>query len=202
VSYGDRVVEEPDTPEEIRAYLTRTEQRLLEELERSREILDLAVPGRWTIGQIARHLIRSEVVMYPLWTVAPKLARWPRLMQGMDRANTALWHLMGMRTTEPPSTQRFSAYATQGRLRAPLFLRPSARPADYAKLIETRQRVRARTLAAVAALDEATLGRVRWSHPEMGSLTLLEMFRFLGIHEEHHLPQIQRIRAAARGAGG
>lgn len=186
--------------EEIRNYLTITEQRLLEELQLSREILDRPVPGRWTIAQIARHLIRSEQVMYPLWTVLPKLARWPGLIQKMDRSNVALWHLMGMRTVVPPSANVISAYATEGTFRAPLFLRPAAKATDYARLIDTRRRTRERTLAAVAALDRDALDTLRWSHPEMGSITLMEMFRFLGIHEEHHLPQIQRIRAESQAA--
>jgi len=194
-SYRGLVMEEQGEPEQIRNYLSDTERRLLEALNLSRDILDLPVPGRWTIGQIARHLIMSERVMYPLWTVLPKLRRWPGLMQQMDRSNVALWHLMGMRTVEPPHSKAMAGYATEGRLRAPMFLRPAARSTNYATLIASRRRMRDRTLAAVAELDAKTLRTLRWSHPEMGSLTLMEMFRFLGVHEEHHLPQIQRIRA-------
>jgi hypothetical protein len=198
----NRRMREARTLAEIFAYLEFTEGRLLGELDRSRRLLDQPVAdGRWTIGQIARHLIQSERVMYPMWTVVPKLGAWPGLLRSLHRLNVALWHLMGMRTVEAPTTKLSAAYAKEGRFTAPLFLRPTRRPTDYAALLEARRKVRTRSLAAITACGASTLHRLSWSHPELGRLSLFEMAEFLGIHEEHHLPQIERARLAAMPAG-
>ena len=48
-------------------------------------------------------------------------------------------------------------------------------------------------MRAIAAVDEVTLNRLCWSHPLMGSYSLMEFAQFLGVHERHHLPQIARL---------
>ena len=179
--------------DEVRRYLEESEHELLAELSEARGFLHQPVPSGWTIAQIVRHLVRTEQVMYPLWSLVPKLGRFPRLVETMDSANSALWRLMGMRTIEKASAKLSAFNAVEGRYRTPVFLRPLSGAGGYDELIEWRQRVRDRSLRAIASVDENTLNTLNWSHPLVGSYTLMEFAQFLGIHERHHLPQIQRI---------
>jgi len=184
---------------EVRSYLEECECALLEELSRARGMLHEPVPGGWTIAQIVHHLVRTEQVMYLIWAVVPKLRRFPRCLKAADSTNSALWRWMGMRTIESAQGKLTTANAAHGRYRAPVFLRPASGVKSYDELIEWRRRTRDRSLRAITSIDEETLNSLRWSHPLLGSYTLMEFAQFLGIHERHHLPQIQRIREAERG---
>jgi hypothetical protein len=180
---------------EVLRYLEDSEARLVRELSPARDILNSSAPAGWTIGQIVQHLIMAEKAMLSIWKIVPKLERWPAVIQSMDRANRVVWRAMGMRILEPGGERILPANATEGRFRAPVFLSPRNRPVTHDQLLEDRGSVRARTLRAIGDVPEETLGRLRWSLPHSGSYTLLELVQFIGIHENHHLPQIQRIRA-------
>lgn len=82
------------------------------------------------------------------------------------------------------------ANAAEGQFRAPVFLRPAAVTRSVEDLLAHRRRVRERTLRLISATDEATLNRLRWSHPLMGTMSLMEFAQFLGVHEHHHRPQL------------
>jgi DinB family protein len=137
--------------------------------------------------------------MILIWTVIPKFRRFPRCVEAVDRCNAALWRWMGMRTVESAKGKLTPANAAEGRFLAPVFLRPTTGLKGYDELIEWRRCTRDRSLRAIASVDEETLNTLRWSHPLLGSYTLMEFAQFLGIHEGHHLPQIQRIRGAEPG---
>jgi hypothetical protein len=174
----------------VRAYLEGCDRALLAELEAA-PISDVRLSGRWTATQIMDHLNRTELLMYPIWTVVPRLRRFPGALRLMDRANAALWRGAGMSTVVPTS-RLGPANAEEGRFRAPAFLRPSVTPA-LEVLLKRRTQIRGRTMRAIAAVDEVTLNRLHWSHPLMGSYSLMEFAQFLGVHERHHLPQIARL---------
>ena len=176
---------------EVQAYLDESERALLSALSDGGSPEPPSTPGPWTRAQILQHLIRTEQVMYPIWAVVPKFRSVPALLRLVDQSNAALWRAMGMRTVVEAG--RLSpANATEGRFRAPVFLRPAAVTRSIEDLLTQRRRVRGRTLRAVSATDEATLNRLRWSHPLMGTMTLMEFAQFLGVHEHHHRPQILR----------
>lgn len=187
---------EPLRWRDVRSYLDESECALLAELSRARRILHKPVPGGWSVAQIVHHLVRTEQIMFLMWAVIPKFRRFPRCVEAVDSCNAALWRLMGMRTIESAEGKLTTANATEGRFQAPVFLRPAPGLKTYDELIEWRRRTRARSLRAIASVDEETLNALRWSHPLLGSYTLMEFAQFLGIHERHHLPQIQRIREA------
>jgi hypothetical protein len=180
----------------VRSYLDETEGALLAELSLARPILHKPVPGGWSVAQIVHHLVSTEQVMYLIWAAIPKFRRFPRCVEAVNRCNAALWRLMGMRTVESARGKLTIANATEGRFQAPVFLRPPPGLKTYDELIEWRRCTRDRSLRAIATVDEETLNTLRWSHPLLGSYTLMEFAQFLGIHERHHLPQIQRIREA------
>lgn len=172
---------------EVRTFLEESEQTLLSEVSRTRQILHHPVPNGWSIAQIVEHLVRTEQVMYLIWTVVPRLRRFPQIVRIADAANSSLFKAMGMRTVEAGSQLE------KGRYRAPVFLNPAAHRRDLEQLIAWRRRTRDRSLRAIAAVDEATMNSLRWSHPLFGSYTLMEFARFLGVHERHHVAQIRRI---------
>lgn len=184
---------------EVRTYLQDSEDALLAEVMRARHVLHDPVPNGWSVAQIVQHLVRTEQLMYLVWVVVPRFRRFPRLVRIADGANARLWRLMGMRTIE--SAAITPANATKGRYRAPLFLRPANGARTLDDLIEWRRRTRDRSLRAISAVGETTLNLLRWSHPLLGSYTLMEFAQFLGMHERHHLPQIRRIHQAAAPVG-
>ncbi|MEO8027935.1 MAG: DinB family protein [Bryobacteraceae bacterium] len=177
---------------EVRAYLDECETDLLAELERASEVLHQNAGRGWTVAQIVHHLIRTEQVMYLIWSAIPRLARWPRLLHAMDGANAQLWKAFGMRTVEAGKPEVSNPAA--GRFRAPVFLRPRATSHTCESLIAWRRKVRDRSLRAISRIDDETLNTVRWSHPLLGSYSLIEFAQFLGVHERHHLAQMKRIR--------
>ncbi|MBX9600281.1 MAG: DinB family protein [Bryobacteraceae bacterium] len=180
------------------AYLQACEEDLLAELRRCAPVLNRSSEGgAWSPGAVAMHLIRTEVAMYPLFAWVPKLARWPRLIRTMDTVNRGLWLVSGMRTVEGIEGRITAANATSGRFLAPGFLRPGSGDYRLERLLDTRRAIRDKTLRAVRGADPAVLARITWSHPLLGPYTLLEFVEFLGVHEQHHLPQIRRTREAA-----
>ena len=181
---------------DVRNYLDESEATLLEELELSRGVLHRAAEGEWTVAQVIHHLVRTEQIMYLMWIVVPKLGSWPRVLAALDRANVLLWRMMGMRTVQSGALDASNPEA--GKYRAPIFLRPGDAGQTYESLLAWRRTVRERSLRAIAKIDEDTLRQLRWSHPLLGSFTLMEFAQFLGIHEHHHLPQIKRIRDTVR----
>ena len=180
------------TVADVRAYLEACDRALVAEARAAAETGSR--PGKWSATQIVDHLNRTEQVMYPMWALVPRLRAFPGLIRLADRANAALWRGMGMATVVP-SDRLTPDNAASGSFRAPVFLAPSANcPGRLDELLERRRRIRGRTLRAVFATDEAVLISLRWSHPLLGSYTLLEFAQFLGVHEQHHLPQIMRLR--------
>lgn len=177
---------------DVSAYLQDSEDALLAEVTRARHLLHETVPGEWSVAQIIQHLVRTEQLLYPVWTLLPRLRRTPAVVRVADAANVQLWRLMGMRTVESAGERITPASAAKGRYRAPVFLRPSNSRKDAEQLVEWRRRIRDRTVRAIVAVDEVTLNSMHWSHPLLGQYTLMEFAQFLGIHERHHLPQIRR----------
>ena len=174
---------------DVQRYLDESDQALLAALSQGGPPEPRLTSGQWTRPQIVQHLIRAEQVMYPIWAVVPRFRSVPALLRLVDRSNAVLWRAMGMRTVV--EVERLTpANAAEGRFHAPVFLRPAAATRTIEELLERRRRVRLRTLRAIRAADEATLNALRWSHPLLGTMTLMEFAQFLGVHEQHHRPQL------------
>jgi uncharacterized damage-inducible protein DinB len=177
------------TRAEVQGYLNESERALLSALSEGGSPEPPSTSGQWTRAQILQHLIRTEQVMYPIWAVVPKFRSVPAVLRLVDQSNAALWRAMGMRTVVEAGLLT-PANAEQGRFSAPVFLRPAEVTRSIEDLLAYRRRVRERTLRAIAAADEGALNALRWSHPLMGTMTLMEFAQFLGVHEHHHRPQI------------
>jgi DinB superfamily len=160
----------------------------------------------WSGGQVLAHLIRTEKYFYPLFRLIPKLKSVPWLIRALDRINIRLCKLAGMKLNangeKKPEGLAGLRPGYNGRFVAPRFLRPGRTSDEPARLWTERQAVRNRTIGAIVRAGEDTLRHIRFSHPELGSLTLLEMVIFLGKHEAWHLEQLRRIQEAYETAGG
>lgn len=178
----------------VLAYLQEADELLREELERSRHILQKSAGKGWSISQIVEHLICTERFMMPIWIVAPKLERWPGVLRRLDSGCSWVFRVSGMRTAIAPDTPPGRDDATAGRYVAPKFLEPRRRELGLEELLAKRNGVRERTLKAIQRIGPDSLNRLTWSHPLLGTYTLLEFAEFLGMHDARHTAQIRRIR--------
>jgi hypothetical protein len=181
-------------------YLETTQAQLLAHVQEPN--LNRVPPdGGWTQGQVIAHLIRSERYFYPLFALLPKLARWPGLIGALDRMNVTLCKLLGMgfesQGDQPSAGLRQFTPQFKGRFFAPAFLKPRRKRYEWQALLAGRARTRRRTLAAIEKAGAAWLKELRFSHPILGSFTLLEFVLFLGKHEEWHTEQLKRIARTA-----
>ncbi len=128
---------------EVRVFLEKTDEELIAELTQVRSMLHTAERGGdWSPAQVVDHLVRTEKLLYLIFTLIPKLRRFPRILQAADKADAWLWRTLGLRTVESPGAKLTPANATEGRFIAPLFLRPPRRARDFDELIAWRRRTR------------------------------------------------------------
>jgi uncharacterized damage-inducible protein DinB len=180
------------------AYVAQADSELHAALQSTRHCFNVRPPSQeWSVAQVLGHLIRTERVYQLIWTLAPPLSRLPRLLEALDRLDIRLWHSMGLRTIiEAPGTVLVPENATTGKFAAPPILKPGP-GGRFDSMLETRHRVRARSLRIIDRLSPRDLAEVRWSHPLFGKYTMLEWVEMMGTHDRRHTGQILRIAAAA-----
>ncbi|HMV46776.1 MAG TPA: DinB family protein [Blastocatellia bacterium] len=183
---------------EVLSRLETTEQALLQELA-GVDLNHSPAPESWSGGQVLAHLIKTERYFHPLFAVAPALAKAPFVLALLDKLNIALCKLAGMKFIANGESQPRGLAAIQpgfkGRFVAPSFLRPAKKPYELAALLAERAQVRQKTLRHLNRIGLERLNCLRFSHPELGSLTLLEMFLFISKHEAWHTEQIKRLKS-------
>jgi hypothetical protein len=136
--------------------------------------------GQWTGVQLIEHLGKVEgstsKMLEGLFVRA--------LMEGLpaDPETSSLLH----------SLDHLRIVDRSRRIAAPERLVPSAEP-DLAVSWESLQKVRLRTLAAVATVDGRDLTRVSAPHPIFGPIDGYQWVLFLGQHEERHLDQMREV---------
>jgi hypothetical protein len=57
-------------------------------------------------------------------------------------------------------------------------------------LIKTRKRIE-----GITGLINDAKENVRWQHPRLGMLNAAQWFKFIRVHLEHHLKQLERIKS-------
>jgi hypothetical protein len=130
----------------------------------------------WSVGEVLHHLILIEVSISKLFH---KLIKENQPVRGATDA---------VRVED-------LVYPAARRGLAPEFAIPTPqRPLADAlrELTTTRERTK-QTLASYSGDHPAEL---RWQHPVLGDIGLAHWVRFIGLHEGHHLRQIERIMAA------
>ena len=135
-----------------------------------------APEGGWSVAQIIEHLSIAE----------------PGITRAIDKLLTAASDADGHGAPKPfvPFSLDEQAEQARGKIEAPEFLRPTglALSEGLARLEESR--------AALTALrprfESADYSR-RFPHPAFGPLNAAQWLAFVGMHEERHLRQLERI---------
>ena len=163
-----------DSVDDVFAANDAVRRRLVARVEGLDEGHANASEGGWTVAQIIEHLSIAE----PRITDAIIGILAPTESEGGERKPFA-----------PFSLDEYVEQA-RGRIEAPEFLRPSGLPLTegLARLKDSR--------AALEALrprfQSADYSRVL-KHPAFGMLNAAQWLAFLGMHEQRHLGQIERI---------
>ena len=152
-------------------------RRLVARVEAAGDGQARAPEGGWSVAEIVEHLSIAE--------------------PGITRAIEALLTPASDGEEGQAAPQRFAPFSldeqaeqARGKIEAPEFLRPTGLPLSdgLVHLKESR--------AALAALrprfDTANYSR-RFPHPAFGPLNAAQWLAFIGMHEERHLRQIERI---------
>jgi hypothetical protein len=130
-------------------------------------------PEAWSVGEILHHLILIEISISKLFN---KLIKENQRLIGATDA-------MQVEDMQYPPDRRGQA---------PEFAIPAPqRPITAAlnELAATRERTK-QTLSRYTGEHPSEL---RWKHPLFGDMGMAHWARFIGLHEGHHLKQIERI---------
>jgi hypothetical protein len=133
-------------------------------------------PETWSVGEVLHHLILIEVSISKLFN---KLIKENQRVVGVSDAIRI----------------EAMTYGADGPQQAPEFGIPAqGRPFGdlLTELVGTRERT-TQTLAKYTSDDPSEL---RWTHQRFGDMGMAHWVRFIGLHEGHHLRQIERIIAA------
>lgn len=188
---------EPASFTEILTQLSATDRILLSELQ-GVDLNYCPPTGGWSGGQVVAHLIKTERYFLPLFSVAPMLGAVPSLLTLLDKINIALCKLAGLKFIangeQQPRGLESLKPGFKGRFVAPSFLRPGKKRYELETLLAERAKVRQKTLKQMRRIGAERLQTLRFSHPELGPLTLREMFLFISKHEVWHTEQIKRLK--------
>jgi DinB superfamily len=132
-------------------------------------------PETWSVGEVLHHLILIEVSISKLFN---KLIKENQRVIGASDAMRI--EAMTYGAAGPQQAPEFGI-PTHGRLFDDLLI----------ELAATRKRT-TQTLAKYTGDDPSEL---RWTHHRFGDMGMAHWARFIGVHEGHHLRQIERIMA-------
>ncbi len=157
-------------------------ERMLAELRRMSEAQRRFRPheGAWSPVQVSHHLLLAQRgTVGAIEKLRGKKPRRRSLAQGLAHQAVKLVLRCGIRVKNPA---------------------PSATPdptVTFAELEPEWAGERARLHELLESMDERAAGDAGFKHPVAGPLTVEESLAFLAAHVEHHLRQLDRIRADA-----
>ena len=167
--------------------LERLARRIDANLDRLLETLRAMTPEQrsfepggdaWSVNQVAHHLLLVQSISVGVMEKnRGRQSARRNLRQRLGRIGVAMVLGLGIkvRNPAPPTTPD---------------------PEITFEELEPRwSEERARFGGLVASMDDASLGEAGFKHPISGPLTVGESLDFLACHLEHHLKQIERIRA-------
>ena len=173
--------------DEVRARLVARVESLDEEAQNFRP-----EESAWTVAEIVEHLSVLEHKLSQLMTMMVGKVESVAAAAGGGAAP-------GGAHFKPFSLDEHAARARGEKYVAPEEIRPRggvALPDSLARLRESR--------AALAALrpriERADFAAATYPHPAFGPLNLYQWLAFIGLHEQRHLAQIERL-LASRGEG-
>lgn len=174
-------------------------RKLLDELDASRDRLELAVSG-----------IRQEQ-----WQQQPAADRWSaaEVLEHLSMVEGSITGMLLKRSAEARSAGMLAAPddddAAHGLREDYLLDRGNRRTAteastprglDGVAALEALRAIRARLRDAVIAADDLSLRSFEHEHRALGKLNLYQWIRFVGLHEARHTAQIHEIADALTNA--
>ncbi|SIS73615.1 DinB family protein [Alicyclobacillus vulcanalis] len=136
-------------------------------------------PGRWTVGQVLEHILKTDLSIIPVFRSALKERRpYSGTVKGVERA-----------------TNR------SVKIEAPEFIRPSDEPKSREALrqaLEEARRTLVESAKAVGTPEELEHLGAPVPHPVFGELSLREWLEFVGYHEQRHVAQAREALEAVR----
>jgi|SRR4051812_34410473 uncharacterized damage-inducible protein DinB len=140
--------------------------------------------GAWSVAEVVEHLTIIEGRLLGMMKLM--LTKAEGATPKSDSASSEM---------QPFSLEHFVERASREKYSAPEHLHPSGKenPADLlARMQQTRDE-----LHSLSPRIEATdLSMVVYPHPAFGPLNFYQWLAFIGIHEERHLAQIEKILAS------
>src|SRR5215470_374881 len=146
---------------------------LVARVEELDEVHANASEGGWTVAQIVEHLSIAE----------------PRITDAIEGMLAPTEAESERKPFAPFSLDQYAEQA-RGKIEAPEFLRPTGMPLAEGLMRLKESRARLETLRP--RFESADYSRVL-KHPAFGMLNAAQWLAFLGLHEQRHLRQIERI---------
>jgi DinB superfamily len=152
-------------------------QRILDRVQRltQPQIAYKPTPEAWSVGEVLHHLILIEVSVSKLFN---KLIKENQQVIGASDV---------MRIED-------MTYGADRPQQAPEFGIP-AHGWPFGDLLTELTATRERTTQTLAKYAGDDPSELRWTHQRFGDMGMSHWVRFIGLHEGHHLRQIERIIA-------
>jgi hypothetical protein len=160
--------------DEVFAANDAVRRQLVAQVEGLNDVRANANAGGWTVAQIVEHLSISE----------------PRITAAIEGMLAPAEGDVGERKPFIPFSLDEQAERARGKIDAPEFLRPTG--LRLGEGLERLKESRAALEALRPRFESADYSRVL-KHPAFGMLNAAQWLAFLGMHEQRHLRQIQRI---------
>ena len=141
----------------------------------------------WTIAEIVEHLSIIEGQLIRMVNLLLKQAEASGARAQGDDVNDNKSPLVDLRA--------IIERAAKEKYQAPETVRPQGNSTVVESLAKL-QTTRASLVALRPRLEAADLSQVKYPHPVFGPLDLYQWLAFIGIHEDRHLRQIERLIAS------
>jgi hypothetical protein len=162
-----------DSVDDVFAANDAVRRRLLARVEGLDEVRANASDGGWTVAQIVEHLSIAE----------------PRITNAIE-GMLAPAETDRQRKTFAPFSLDEQAEQARGKIEAPDFLRPTGLPLAEGLMRLKESRAALEVLRPRFQSADYSRGL---KHPAFGVLNAAQWLAFLGMHEQRHLRQIERI---------
>ena len=180
----------PDQPihpriEELTAHLARTRAHLGRTIDAvPLDDREVAPPdGGWTVAQVVEHLARIEQMITGLFAGMVAAGRAKGLAEETDES-PLLEGFKGHRI----HNRTIKVVAPERAVPPPTVLLEDA----WVALTSARHAL----LREVAAADGLALGELKYTHANLGEMSMYQWIAFVGFHEMRHAAQIEEIAAA------
>lgn len=147
-------------------------------------------PGTWSVAEVAEHLAIMERGLSKVFRLMLKKAEAAGIERNADEP------------FRPVSLEQIAERSRAEKYSAPEMVRPSGE-VSIADSIERLKRSREAVHALRPRLEAIDVSGLTYPHPVFGPLDIYQWLAMIGLHEDRHLRQIERLIAAPEsGASG